>query len=99
MMLPAYNAAGGAAAAHAAMVNAIKAVGTIIRVEPQEFTKLLGKSEQPLVVHGIGGFWKKKHQYLTNYRGLNFYTESIDPLSLTYKSEIIEAKTIWVPNM
>ena len=98
-MLPAYNAAAGAAAHAAAIVNAIKAVGTIIRVEPQEFMKVLNKSEQSLVVHGIGGFWKKKHQYLTNYRGLNFYTEAIDPLPLTYKAELIEAKTIWVPNM
>ena len=97
-MLPAYSAAGGAAHA-AAIVNAIKAVGTIIKVEPQEFMKVLNKSEQPLVVHGIGGFWKKKHQYLTNYRGLNFFTESIDPLQLSYKAEIVEAKNIWVPNM
>lgn len=98
-MLPTYSAAGGAAAHAAAMINAIKAVGTIVRVEPQEFMKVLNKSEQPLVVHGIGGFWKKKHQYLTNYRGLNFFTESIDPLQLSYKVEVIEAKTIWVPNM
>ena len=98
MMLPAHNAAVGAAAA-AAAIQAAKAVGTIVKIDPSEFAKILGKLENGLVVHAIGGFWKKKHQYLTNYKGMFFYTETIDALQLSYKHEIIEAKNIWVPSM
>lgn len=97
-MLPAHNAAVGAAAA-AAAIKAAKATGTIVRIESAEFMRILGKVEDGLVVHGIGGFWKKKHQYLTNYKGIFFFTETVDALQLSYKVEVIEATNIWVPSM
>lgn len=98
MMLPAHSATAGAAAA-AAAIQAAKAVGAIVKIDSSEFAKILGKLENGLVVHGIGGFWKKKHQYLTNYKGMFFFTETVDALSLSYKVEVIEAKNIWVPSM
>ena len=87
-----------AAAAHAAMIQAIKASGSIVRVAPEEFTKLLAKSESPLVVTAPGGFFRKHIKYLTSYKGLAFYTQSSTPLSLPYKAEVVVARTIWMPN-
>ncbi|MBK7141900.1 MAG: hypothetical protein IPH75_07455 [bacterium] len=58
MMLPAHSATAGAAAA-AAAIQAAKAIGTIVKIDPTEFTRILGKLENGLVVHGIGGFWKR----------------------------------------
>ena len=97
-MSAAYAGAEGAAAAHAAAVaQATKAMGPIVRIEPQEFLRLIGKQEQATIVTGVGGFWKKKNQYLTNYKGLFLFTESVEPLQLGYKVEIIAARNIWIP--
>jgi hypothetical protein len=97
-MAAAFTGAEGAAAAHAAAVaQAIKAMGPVVRMEPQEFLRLIGKLEHATIVTGIGGFWKKKNQYLTNYNGIYLFTESVEPLNLGYKVEIIAAKNIWVP--
>jgi hypothetical protein len=93
----AYAGAEGAAAAQAAMIQAVKASGTLVRVEPGEFVKLLAKSESPLVVTAPGGFFSKHIKYLTSYRGLAFYTQSVTPLSLPYRTEVVAASTIWMP--
>lgn len=95
MIMPVYGGAGGAAAA--AIANAVKASGAIVRLEPEEFAKLLSRLETPVVVQGIGGIFSKKHQYLSNYKGLFIFTESKTPLQLPYKSEVIQAKNIWIP--
>jgi len=43
--------AGASAAAHqAAMANALKASGAIVKMEPTEFRKIVDKNEQPIVV-------------------------------------------------
>jgi hypothetical protein len=91
-------AASGAAAAHAAMIQAVKASGSIVRIEPQEFLKLVNKSESPLVVTAPGGFFRSHIKYLTSYKGLAFYTQSSTPLSLPYKAEVVAARTIWMPS-
>jgi hypothetical protein len=93
----AYTGAEGAAAAHAAMIQAVRASGSLVKVEPGEFTKLLAKSESPLVITAPGGFFTKHTKYLTSYKGLTFYTQSATPLSLPYKAEIVSADTIWMP--
>jgi hypothetical protein len=87
-----------AAAAHAAMIQAVKASGTIVRLEPGEFLKLVNKSESPLVITAPGGFFRSHIKYLTSYKGLAFYTQSPTPLSLPYKAEVVAARTIWMPN-
>lgn len=87
-----------AAAAHAAMIQAVKASGTLIRVEASEFQKLVNKSEAPLVITAPGGFFTKHIKYLTSYKGLSFYTQSTTPLTLPYKAEVVAARTIWMPN-
>jgi len=85
------------AAAVAAMIQAVRASGVLVRVEPAEFAKLVSKEEAPLVVTSIGGFFTKKYQYLTSYKGLAFYTSSTAQLQLPYKAEVVAAGKIWMP--
>jgi hypothetical protein len=87
--------AGGAAAA--AIAQAIKASGAIVRVEPADFMTILDKVENPLLVHSESKFFSKKYHYLTAYKGLMFYTKSLTPLMLRPSVELIRAKNIWIP--
>ncbi len=90
--------AGGAeAAAYAAIANAIKASGAIVKVEPEDFRKILSKSKDPLVVVARGGIFKANYQYLTGYKGLAFYTKSSTQLMLPGSAEVITSKQIWIP--
>jgi hypothetical protein len=93
----AYAGGGGAAAAYAAIANAVKASGAIIRMEPDSFLKILDKTKDPLVVTARGGFIKANFQYLTGYKGLVFFTKSPAPLSLPGSAEVIACKEIWIP--
>ena len=88
---------GAEAAAVAAIATATKASGAIVRMTAEEFKKILGKRTDPVIVVAVGGVFKKKHQYLTNYKGLFFYTESPEALILPGKAEVILAKKIWIP--
>jgi len=94
----AYASGGGAAAAAAAAIaQAIKASGAIVRVEPNDFTKILSRTSKPLVVIAKGGFFKPNYQYLTAYKGLMFFTKSPTELMLPGDVEIIAAREIWIP--
>jgi hypothetical protein len=88
-------AAGGAAAA---AIQAIRASGVVVRIEPTEFLRLLQRQDSPLVVRasrsGLFGTWE---EYLNSYKGLAFYTWSSVPLHLPIATEIVEAGRIWVP--
>ena len=86
------------AAAQAAMANAIKASGVVVKVEPTDFFVILKKVETPLVVTGRSSF-RKHHQYLTSYRGLAFFTSSAKELVLPPRTEVIRAKSISIPEM
>ena len=86
---------GGAAAA---IANAIKASGSIVRVEPQMFAELLRKVESPLIVYARGGLFSGKHQYLTSYKGLTFFAKSSQQIDLPRGVEVIVAKKIWMPS-
>lgn len=89
-----YIAVGAAAAA---VAQAIKASGAIIRVEPDEFINIISRSQKPLIIMAKGGFLNKSFDYLTGYKGLVFYTRSNKSLYLPGDSEIISAKQIWIP--
>lgn len=94
-----YGGGGAAAgAAAAAIANAIKASGAIIRVEPDEFQKILSRVDEPLVVRAEGGWRTKNYQYLTAYKGLIFHTKSPSELSLPSRVEMISANKIWIPD-
>ena len=86
-------------AVQAAMANAIKASGTVVRVEAADFMTILKKQTEPLVVIGRGGVFRKHHQYLTSYKGLAFFTTSVIPLELPGKVQIIAAKAISIPDI
>jgi hypothetical protein len=91
--------AAGAAAAHAALVNALKASGVVVRLEIFEWLKILERSDRPLVVVGTGGVFKKHNQYLTSYRGLAFFATSKDAILLPPRCEIVQAKKISIPDV
>lgn len=88
--------AGGAGAA-AAIANAVKASGAIVRVDPGDFRKIVERGKNLLVVIAPGGFFRNKHNYLTSYRGLFFFTRSAEPLSLPGSCEVVRADKIWIP--
>ena len=82
--------------AQAAIANAIRASGVVVKVEPTDFFVILKKVETPLVVTGRSSF-RKHYQYLTSYRGLAFFTSSSKELVLPPRTEIISAKSISIP--
>lgn len=92
------NGAGAAAGAAAAIAQAIKASGAIVRVESNEFLAILSRAENPLVVYCEGGIFSKNYQYLTSYKGLAFYTKSQMPLTPPAGTELVTAKKIWIPS-
>jgi hypothetical protein len=79
------------------IAEAIKASGTIVKVEPEAFAQLLAKADSPLVVYAQGGVISTNHQYLMSYKGLAFYTKADDPISLPASAEVIVAEKIWIP--
>lgn len=87
----------GPAAAAAAIANAIKASGAIVRVESADFEAILNKADKPLVVCAKGGFFSTNYQYLMGYKGLVFFCKSATPLTLPMSIETIQAKKIWIP--
>jgi thiamine pyrophosphate-dependent acetolactate synthase large subunit-like protein len=88
-----------AGAAHAAAIaNAIKSSGVVVKLEPRDFMEIVNRAENPLIVVGQGGVFKKHLQYLTSYKGLAFFTTSPTPLMFPSRLEIVRAKTISVPD-
>ncbi|HVS35406.1 MAG TPA: hypothetical protein VMS17_07460 [Gemmataceae bacterium] len=87
--------AAAALAAAAAATEAIKASGVIVHVKPDEFLGILRRQPGSLVVHATT--WLFGNQYLTSYKGLAFFTKSPAPLDLPAGTELVRAKSIWVP--
>ncbi len=86
-----------AAAAAAAVAQAIKASGVLVRLEPEEFMRLLRRERDPLVVCAAGGLLSTNYQYLFSHKGLAFFTKSPDPLPLPGDAEVVAARSIWIP--
>jgi hypothetical protein len=59
-----------AASAAAAVIQAAKASGVIVRMEPSDFVEILTRQKEPLVVRATGGLITTNYQYLTSYKGL-----------------------------
>jgi hypothetical protein len=86
-----------AAAVHAAIAEAAKASGAIVRIQPEEFRRLLQKAPEPLVVVQEGGIFSTKYRYLMGYKGLIFYTSSKEQLGLPSGASLVKASRIWIP--
>ncbi|MDQ2856934.1 MAG: hypothetical protein M3R68_11435, partial [Acidobacteriota bacterium] len=82
-----------------AIAEAIKASGVVVRVEPEDFLKILGKAENPLVIYSEsgGGIFSKKYQYLTSYKGFAFFVKTMQPILFTSEIEMVRAGKIWIP--
>lgn len=87
----------GASAAAAAIAQAIKASGVLVRVAPDEFAKILSRAKEPLIVVAEGGLFRTNYQYLAGYKGLAFFTKSDAPLNLPSGAELVKASRIWIP--
>lgn len=85
------------AAIQAAIANAIKASGVVLRVDPENFLRIVSKSEKPLIICARGGFFSANYRYLTSYKGFAFFTKTKTPLDLSPKIETIIAEKIWIP--
>jgi len=83
----------------AAIANASKASGIVVKLEAPEWMKILKRNDNPLVVIARGGMFRRKYQYLTTYRGLAFYTTSEHPLVLPGRAELVNAKSISAPEL
>lgn len=81
----------------ALIIQAIKASGTIVRVEAAEFLAIVGRTDEPLVVVTHGGVFMKRFQYLTAYKGLAFHTKTLEALELPRGVEVVQAESIWIP--
>ena len=79
------------AAAAAAIAQAIKASGVIVRVSQEDFENILNKSDKPLVICATGGFISTNYQYMTSYKGFAFFTKCPAPLMFSPKVETIAA--------
>jgi len=90
------GAAGGAVAA-LAIANAKRASGVVVAVTPENFSAILARAENPLVVHATGGVFSTNYQYMTSYRGFAFYTKSRQPVQLPAGTELVRAESIWIP--
>ncbi len=89
--------AAGAGAAAAAIAKATKASGVLVKLEPEEFARLLNRVKDPLIVIAKAGFFGKQFQYLVSYKGLAFFTKSANPLALPSGAEVVSAVRIWIP--
>jgi hypothetical protein len=89
--------AASAAILAAQIAEAVKASGTVVRVEPDEFAKLLAKMNNPLVIYAEGGIIQTKYEYLTSYKGLAFFTKSDEEIPLPATAEVVVADKIWIP--
>ena len=92
------GAVAGAAAAQRRTANAIKAFGTVVTVEPEEFLRILSVQSEPLVATAEGGVFKTHYRYLTSYKGLAFFTKSASSLNLPEGAFVISAGSIKIPD-
>ncbi len=91
------NGAGAGAGAGAAAMQAIKAAGAIVRVEPRDFARLVERQDAPLVVYAAPFLFQRSHRYVVGYKGLCFFTKSPSTLTFPGSTELIRARSLWIP--
>ena len=91
--------AGGAAAVIASNnLEAIKAFGAIVHVEPSDFTSIASGIADPFVVAAEEGVFSTSYRYLISYRGFVFTTKSNTALPLPNGATTIRARKIRIPD-
>jgi hypothetical protein len=75
------------------------AAGVLVSVEPEEFSKLMTRAKDPLIVVAEGGFglFGRNYKCPMSDRGLPFFTKSRALLPLPGDAELVNAGRIWVP--
>ena len=68
-----------------------------MRLEPDEFLKIVYRVEAPLVVCAETSFFGRTFQYLVSYKGLAFFAKSKEALDLGGTVEVVTARKIWIP--
>lgn len=90
--------AGAGAAAQAAIQQAIKASGAIVKIEPGDFSRLVGRMNDGLVIEHQGTLlFKSVFKYSTAYKGFIFYCRTSEKISIPTRLEKISSKHFWVP--
>lgn len=87
----------GAAAAQAAIQNAIKASGAIVRIEENDFRKLISAMDSGLVIEKPSGGFLSTYKYSTSYKGFIFYCKAKEQIIIPGRLEKITARHMWVP--
>lgn len=82
----------------AAQLNALKAIGPVVFVAPEQFLTILSNSKDPLVVQSLPSLFAP-YKYLTSHKGLTFFTRSKEALLIPASTQIITAKKISVPQV
>lgn len=80
------------------IAQANRATGLLVRLEPEEFSKVLSRMKEPMVVVVEGGIFTTHYHYLTSYKGLPFYTKSDGQLQLPDGTEVVNAGSISLPD-
>lgn len=79
--------------------NALKMNGVFVKIEVNEFLKLINENENLLIVHNETGIFTNQYLYLTAYKGFIFCCKSKDQLPLPEKNEKIYAQRVALPDM
>ena len=84
------------AAIAASQMNAMKAIGPIVRVDIDAFSSILKEADAPLlaVADCLLGNYKK---YLLNYKGLTFYCKTASEFQVPSNTQIVKCNSISIP--
>jgi hypothetical protein len=91
--------ASSSAAVAAIAANAVKAMGGIVQLEPEDFQRLVQRIDDALVVTAETRFLGTRYQYITGHPGLVFYAKSREPLRLGSRAEVVRARRIAMPSL
>ena len=96
----AYSSGAAGVAAYVYVANATKASGAIVRLDPDEFMKIVSRAKGRLVVvsPARGGIFSRNNEYLMSYKGIFFYTKTPAPLNFPGDSELVNARGFWMPS-
>ena len=88
-----------AGAAALIVANAVKASGAIVKIVPEEFSRIVHLAKEPLIVLAQAGLLSKHFEYLLAYKGFVFFTRSNEALPLPSDAEVVSAEKIWIPDL